>query len=148
MSPTFRFLSHILTAHVDPHVYPHFNLYPARAAELASREEDTSNDKLFLSSITYPILVICEFYFSVFLTPLLTEYVDPHVYPHFNLYPARAAEVVTREESKMFNATASSYPYLVICTSSSILQELPILISSRSTCVSPFRSIPRYPPES
>jgi hypothetical protein len=68
----FRFLSHLLTAFVDPHVYPHFNLYPARAAELASREEvTTTNNKLFVSSITYPFLVICEFYIMFILLAFL-----------------------------------------------------------------------------
>jgi hypothetical protein len=57
---TFRFLSHLLTAHVDPHVYPHFNLYPARAAEPASREEDMTNGKFSVPA--YPFLVVCAFY--------------------------------------------------------------------------------------
>ncbi|KAG2745530.1 hypothetical protein P692DRAFT_20891771, partial [Suillus brevipes Sb2] len=79
---------------VYPHVYPHFNLYPARAAELASREEvTTTNNKLFVSSITYPFLVIY-----------------PVVYPHFDLYPARAAEVVTRSEPSWEHVTISCPP--------------------------------------
>lgn len=84
---------------VYPHVYPHFNLYPARAAEPMSGEKDITNNKLSISSSTYPFLVIY-----------------PRVYPHFNLYPTRAAELVIREESNnnILNVTAGSYPYLVI----------------------------------
>lgn len=82
---------------VYPHVYPHFNLYPARTAELASGEKDITDNKLSVSSSAYPFLVIY-----------------PHVYPHFNMYPTRAAELVTREESNILNVTACSYPYLVI----------------------------------
>jgi hypothetical protein len=106
----------LLTAHVDHYVYPHLNLYPARAAEIVSREEDIINNKLVVSSSTYPFLVICESYITFFLL-LLTERVDPHVYPHFNLYPSRTAELVTEGKSKNVNVTASSYPHLVICTS-------------------------------
>ncbi|KAG1885351.1 uncharacterized protein F5891DRAFT_1233577 [Suillus fuscotomentosus] len=52
LCPTTRFL----TKYADPAVYPHFDLYPARAAKLASREEDITNNKLFISSSTYPLL--------------------------------------------------------------------------------------------
>jgi hypothetical protein len=111
LCPTTRFL----TKYADPAVYPHFDLYPARAAKLASREEDITNNKLFISSSTYPLLVICEFYImSSYL--LLTEYLDPAVYPHFDLYPARAAELTSREED-MTNGKFSVpvYPFLVVC---------------------------------
>ncbi|KAG2088481.1 uncharacterized protein F5147DRAFT_539636, partial [Suillus discolor] len=99
---------------IYPAVYPHFDLYPARAAEPVSREEDITNNKLFISSSTYPFLVICEFTLCP-LTCFLTEYVDPAVYPHFDLYPTRAAELTSREED-MTNGKFSvpAYPFLVV----------------------------------
>ncbi|KAG1755657.1 hypothetical protein EDB19DRAFT_1956059 [Suillus lakei] len=95
-------------------VYPHFELYPARAAEPASREEDITNSKLFTSNSAYPFLVICAFY-VMFLARFLTEYVDPAVYPHFNLYPVRAAEPASREEDTLNGKSfVSAYPFLVV----------------------------------
>lgn len=116
MSSTTLFLSRLLTEHVDPHVYPHFNLYPARAAEPASREENMTNGEFSVPA--YPFLVVCAFYVP-FFSHLLTAPVDPHVYPHFNLYPARAAELASREEvtatnDKLF-VSSITYPFLVIC---------------------------------
>ncbi|KAG2124266.1 hypothetical protein BD769DRAFT_1669445 [Suillus cothurnatus] len=76
------------------HVYPHINLYPARAADTVSREEDTNN-KLVVSSSMYPFLVIY-----------------PHVYPHFNLYPSRAAELyATNATHPKSPADPPVYPY-------------------------------------
>jgi hypothetical protein len=92
-------------------VYPHFNLYPGRAAELTTREKP----KTHVTTSPYPYLVVCasfnyaaEYYFT-------DSIADPPVYPHFDLYSRGAAEPTTREESKT-NVTTSPYPYLVVCT--------------------------------
>ncbi|OAX43463.1 hypothetical protein K503DRAFT_853260 [Rhizopogon vinicolor AM-OR11-026] len=101
-----------------PAAYPYFDLYPALSDSSQQEQRidstkahihtfvlkyaapdagDLTKGKVFVSSGTYPYLVIYS-----------------PAYPHFDLYPARAAEPTTQQESKGYNITASSYPYLVV----------------------------------
>lgn len=128
----------LFLARVDPPVYPYVDIYPAvagRSSAQPPREQrsTTTSGKLNVSikmGVAYPQFDICEFislglpshliglefdYMTLFASSVSPPYLDPVVYPTFDIYPTiRGAVVKTRITGQHYWLLVSPKLYLLI----------------------------------
>lgn len=91
----------------DPATYPSFEIYPGY---VVGPQENSMKSLTVNLNVTYPSIELCMLFSFTYARMQFICLLDPAVYPHFNIYPAKPAKTSDPSNKPVVSAVSTMAP--------------------------------------